>query len=133
MIGTCAREAEVLRCAAAAGVPVAEVVVSGDVPNPLERSFTVNRRIPGETIARRILRDDEWEVARGRFVRDCATALARIHAMPVDGLDHGWSRLDRCVPLGLCALYRFLPCPMGVETDAIPCRAAEQTPQRHVE
>lgn len=88
LIGTCAREAEVLKCAASAGVPVAEVVISADVPNPLERSFTVNRRIPGETIARRILRDDEWAQARTRFVDDCATALARIHAMPLETLDH---------------------------------------------
>ncbi len=85
-IGACAREAEVLRRAAAHDVPVAEVVVSGEAPNPLERSFTVNRRIPGETIARRLLRDEEWAGARARFVEDCARALARIHGIEPEKL-----------------------------------------------
>lgn len=88
LIGSCAREAAVLRCAAAHGVPVAEVVVALDVPNPLVRSFTVNRRLAGETIGRRLLRDDEWATARSRFVDDCAEALARIHQIPREHLAH---------------------------------------------
>lgn len=84
--GACAREAKLLKVAAAHGVPVAEVVVSGDVPTPLERSFTINRRIEGETIARRLLRDPEWEGARKNFVADCAKALAAIHRIPHDAL-----------------------------------------------
>lgn len=90
LVGGCAREAEILRLAAANGVPVAEVVASGMPPGPLERSWTVNRRIAGETIGRRILRDDEWSLARSRFVTDCADALARIHRIRPDdvaGLD----------------------------------------------
>lgn len=88
LVGTCAREAEVLRCATNHGVPVAEVVVAQDVPNPLIRSFTVNRRIRGETIGTRILRDEEWAKARDRFVHDCASALARIHRIPPEELGH---------------------------------------------
>lgn len=88
LVGTCAREAAILQCAAAHDVPVAEVVVASDVPNPLVRSFTVNRRIAGETIARRILRDDEWKSARASFVADCADALAKIHRISEDDLDH---------------------------------------------
>lgn len=88
LVGTCAKEAEILRVAAAHGVPVAEVVVSGMPPGPLERSFTVNRRIAGETIGRRILRDEAWATARDRFVVDCATAMAQIHAIDIDELAH---------------------------------------------
>lgn len=85
LAGGCAGEAEVIRCAAAHGVPVAEVIVSAHPPNPLERSFTISRRIPGETIGRRILRDPQWSVARDRFVQDCAAALAAVHRMtPAD-------------------------------------------------
>ena len=85
LIGACAREARVLRAAATAGAPVAEVVVSGEAGGPLERSFTVNRRLVGETIARKILRDDEWAEARSAFVVDCAEALATIHTVsPTD-------------------------------------------------
>lgn len=85
MAGGCAGEAEVIMCAAAHGVAVAEIIVSARPPNPLSRSFTISRRIPGETLGRRILRDPQWSTARERFVRDCATALAAIHRMtPAD-------------------------------------------------
>lgn len=88
LIGTCAKEAEILRVAATHGVPVAEVVVSGMPPGPLERSFTINRRIAGETIGRRFLRDDAWATARERFVVDCADAMAQIHAISPTELRH---------------------------------------------
>lgn len=88
LVGMCAREADVLRCAGQHGVPVAEVVVSGDVPNPLVRSFTINRRIEGETIARRILRDNEWATARASFVDHCAHALGKIHGIDTHALSH---------------------------------------------
>ncbi len=86
-LGSCAREAEVLRRARAHHVPVAEVSGSGNPPGPLERSFSINRRLPGETIARRLQRDDEWSRARERFVGDCATALARIHRLGAEDMD----------------------------------------------
>ncbi|MGI9622408.1 MAG: phosphotransferase family protein [Acidimicrobiales bacterium] len=85
--GGCALEAEVLRRAAAAGVPVAEVVLSADLPNRIGASFTINRRIQGETIARRLLRDDEWADARDGFVGACARAMAAIHAISADQME----------------------------------------------
>jgi hypothetical protein len=36
-------------------------------------------RLEGETIARKLLRDDEWAVARGRVVDQAGAALAAIH------------------------------------------------------
>src|SRR5262249_19533435 len=49
--------------------------------------FIVMDRVEGETIPRRILRDESLAAARKSLVSQCATALARIHAVPVDGLD----------------------------------------------
>ena len=77
-------EAALLRAAAAAGVPVAPVVASSDDESVIGAPFLVLGWADGETIARRILRDDEFTVARGRLVRQCAEALAAIH-----GLDPG--------------------------------------------
>jgi aminoglycoside phosphotransferase (APT) family kinase protein len=77
------REAALLRAAAAAGVPVPEVVsATGD--------SIVMQRLVGETIARRILRDEAFSAARPQLTGQCATALARLHrgvaAADVDGL-----------------------------------------------
>jgi hypothetical protein len=43
-------------------------------------------RVEGETIPRKLLRDEPYVEARRVMVRQCAQALARIHAVPVDGL-----------------------------------------------
>jgi aminoglycoside phosphotransferase (APT) family kinase protein len=76
-----AREAELVTYARAGGVPVPQVVVSGRTPNPLERSFSITRRLTGESIARRILRDDEYAPARAGLVGDFGRALAGIHRL----------------------------------------------------
>ena len=70
--GAMRREAALLRAAAAAGVPVPEVVDADD-------ASIVMQHLDGETIARRILRDDEFATARDRLVGQCAQALARLH------------------------------------------------------
>jgi aminoglycoside phosphotransferase (APT) family kinase protein len=41
-------------------------------------------RLEGETIPRRILRDDDYAVARPRLAGQCGSALAGIHAIPLD-------------------------------------------------
>lgn len=80
-----ALEARLLRAAATAGVPVAELIASeGD--DTLGEHVLVSRRLEGETIARRLLRDDEWATARERLVPQCAEALAAIHRIPVDAV-----------------------------------------------
>ena len=43
-------------------------------------------RIEGETIPRRILRDEAYAEARPRMADQCGAILARIHATPVDAL-----------------------------------------------
>jgi aminoglycoside phosphotransferase (APT) family kinase protein len=46
----------------------------------------VMQRLEGETIARRILRDQRYATARGRLVDEVARAAAATHAVPVDEL-----------------------------------------------
>ena len=70
--GAMRREADLLRAARSAGVPVPEVIAAGD-------DFIVMERLFGETIARRILRDDQYADARAALTSQCATALARLH------------------------------------------------------
>lgn len=72
-------EARLLEAAAAGGVPVAGVVAASDDAAVAGASFVVVERLEGETIPRRILRGDEWAVARRRFVAESAAALAAIH------------------------------------------------------
>jgi aminoglycoside phosphotransferase (APT) family kinase protein len=73
-------EYELLRAAAAAGVPVPELRLLLDPDDGLGAGF-VMARIDGETIPRRILRDDEYAGARRVLSAQCAAILARIHAV----------------------------------------------------
>jgi aminoglycoside phosphotransferase (APT) family kinase protein len=78
-------EAQLLRAAARLDVPVASVVAASDDPSVVGAPFIVMRRLPGETIARRILRDAEFAGARDRLVAEGGAALARIHTIdPAD-------------------------------------------------
>ncbi len=76
-------EAAVVRAAFDAGVPVPELL--GFVP-PGEGSGAaiVSRVVDGETIARRILRDDRFAIARERLVEHLGRAVARIHRIDPD-------------------------------------------------
>jgi aminoglycoside phosphotransferase (APT) family kinase protein len=76
-----ASEVRLLRAARSAGVPVPAVVAAGTGAAELGRSWVVVERIKGETIPRRILRDDELAPARPRLAAQCGRALAAIHAV----------------------------------------------------
>lgn len=83
--GAMEREAALLRAAAAAGVPVPHVVAASDEPTQLGAPWLVMARLEGETIARRILRDDTYADARRNLVGQLAGALAALHsAVAVD-------------------------------------------------
>jgi aminoglycoside phosphotransferase (APT) family kinase protein len=76
-------ETALLRAARERDVPV-PAVVAADADaggGPLGRAWMVVERIDGETIARRILRDDAYAAARPRLAAQCGDALARIHAI----------------------------------------------------
>jgi len=74
-------EVAALRAAAAFGVPVAQIVAASNDAGALGAAFMVLTHVPGETIARKILRDDEFATARLNLTRDCAAALAHLHSI----------------------------------------------------
>src|SRR5262245_14567908 len=74
-------EFEALRAAHGVGVPVAEVVAASTDRGALGAAFMILSFVPGETIARKILRDERFETARRNLTGDCAGALARLHAV----------------------------------------------------
>jgi aminoglycoside phosphotransferase (APT) family kinase protein len=72
-------------------------------PGVMRREADVMRAVPGETIARRILRDDEYAPARAVLVRELAEFLAGLHAIDpteVPGVETPdalavWSKYER--------------------------------------
>ncbi len=78
-------EYAVLQSAAAAGVPVPRVRVLLEERDGLGAGFVMDR-VEGETIARRILRDDAYADARPRLAAQCGAIAARIHGVPVSSL-----------------------------------------------
>ena len=76
-----ASEAEVLRAARTGGVPVPELVVDGSASTALRNPFLVVAAVEGETIARKILRDDRFAVARERLTAGVGAAMARLHSI----------------------------------------------------
>ncbi|SOC50963.1 Predicted kinase, aminoglycoside phosphotransferase (APT) family [Blastococcus aggregatus] len=79
-------EGVAMGAAARAGVPVPEVVDAGDDGGALEHSYLVMARVEGETIPRRLLRDEQFAVVRPRLVTELGAVLARLHAVPLDQL-----------------------------------------------
>lgn len=86
-IGGMPLEAALFAAAAQAGVPVPELVASGDAdPDVLGTGFLVMHRVAGETIARKILRDEPYAHARLVAVPQMGTALAKLHGVPIDSV-----------------------------------------------
>lgn len=84
------REAALFRAAAAAGVPVPDLVDASDDPEVLGSAFLVMVHVDGETIPRKILRDPEFAEARPKLARQCGEILARLHTIEpsaIDGLE----------------------------------------------
>lgn len=91
-------EARLLTAARESGVPVARLVAHGDgemtgpdaAAGPLDGGWLILERVEGETIPRKLLRDEEWRSARMRLPGQIGRALAAIHAIPLTagaGLD----------------------------------------------
>ena len=79
-------EVELLQRAAAAAVPVPPVVWTATADELGSPAFFMEH-VEGETIARRILRDDEFAHARDVMAAQCGAIVAKIQTMPTDGLD----------------------------------------------
>lgn len=73
-------DAALLIAAAAAGVPVPPVRAVLAAEDRLGPGCIMDF-VPGETIARRILREAEFAPLRADFATQCGTILARLHAM----------------------------------------------------
>jgi aminoglycoside phosphotransferase (APT) family kinase protein len=86
-IGSADRSTEyrLVEAAAGAGVPVPRVRFLLDEQDDLGAGFVMDH-VEGETIPRKILRDDEYAGARECLVDQAATIAAAIHRTPVDAL-----------------------------------------------
>ena len=84
-----ALEYRLLEAVYAEGVPAPEPVFFGD--DSLSGEFFLVRRIEGETLPKRLLRDDIYTPARAALPEQLAAALARIHDVSLE--KHGLTDL----------------------------------------
>lgn len=89
-------EPAVLSAAFAAGVPVPEIVIDGSQSSDLELPFMIVRAVEGETIARKILRDDQFAHARLQLADQLGTAAARLHTIDASHIS-GLTNSDQVV------------------------------------
>jgi len=84
--GAMGREARAIAAARAARLAVPDVLAWTDEPGLWGTPGLVMRRVPGESIARRILRDDAYSAARKVLVRQLGEFAAGLHAIkpPLD-------------------------------------------------
>ncbi|MFJ9174380.1 phosphotransferase family protein [Streptomyces sp. NPDC102360] len=78
-----AREAAALAAAAEAGVPVPRLVDHGTGLGP---AYLLMERVDGETIPRRLLRDERFAAVRPKLARELGRVLARVHTIPVESV-----------------------------------------------
>lgn len=79
-------EVRSLQAAAAAGVPVPTVVADASDGVALESPAFVVEHVGGESIARKLLRDDEYASVRPRVAGECGAILAAVHRIPTDAV-----------------------------------------------
>lgn len=79
-------EAAALRLAGSAGVPVPELIAASTDPSTLGASYMILTAVDGETIARKILRDDLFAEARQVLTAQLGAATAALHAADVSAL-----------------------------------------------
>jgi aminoglycoside phosphotransferase (APT) family kinase protein len=79
-------EVVLLQRATAAGVPVPKVLWTATAEELGSPGF-VMEHVDGETIARRILREDRYAHARSVMAKQCGEIVAKIQTMPTDGLE----------------------------------------------
>lgn len=80
-----ASEAALIRAADTAGAPAPSVAHVCTPDDGLGEAY-VMRRLEGETLGRRIVRDDAFAKVRPGLARRCGEVLARIHAVPTQDL-----------------------------------------------
>lgn len=78
-------EVAALRAADAGGVPVPHVIAASTDASALGASFTILTAVEGETIARKILRDERFSAAREVLAGQLGAAAARLHSLDPTG------------------------------------------------
>jgi aminoglycoside phosphotransferase (APT) family kinase protein len=76
-------EFRVLQAAAQGGVLVPQALVTLEPDDGIGQGFIMGF-VEGETVARRVLRDDTFAAARKSMAAQCGTILGRIHALSLD-------------------------------------------------
>ncbi len=79
LAGGMADEADLVSAAREAGVPTPVVVATNRDDGDIGHSYFITEAVPGETIARRILRDDRFTAARAALPAQLGKALASLH------------------------------------------------------
>jgi len=120
------REALAIEAAARAGVPEPVILAHSDGTERLGAAYVIMERIEGETIARRILRDERLAGARALLASQCGEILGRIHSIPpdevpdlerfdvladIEGMIHAFSDPSPALELGLRWLSQNRPQP----------------------
>jgi len=80
-----ASEARLIRAVDQAGAPAPSVVHVCTPEDDLGEAY-VMRRLEGETLGRRIVRDEAFAAVRPDLARRCGEVLACIHGVPTEGL-----------------------------------------------
>jgi len=125
--GAMGREALAITAAGVAGLAAPEVLMWTDGPELWESAGLVMRRVAGETIARRILRDNSYRWARGALTGQLGQFAAGLHALEVTG-DFPAPAPD---PLGeLRAVFEVSGQPSPVFELALQVLEAEPPPPR---
>ena len=65
------------------GAPVPEIVAISDTDDDLGDAYLM-KLVPGESIARKVLRDQKFFSAREKLAFQCGKALATIHSVPIE-------------------------------------------------
>jgi aminoglycoside phosphotransferase (APT) family kinase protein len=93
-------ESRLLGLAAASGAAVPAVVLAGDAEAGLERPFLITERLEGETIPRKLLRDDSFAAVRPSLAARAGAVLAPVHAMAVEAMEDALEEGDPVVQFG---------------------------------
>lgn len=96
---TLAQEANLIQLAKENGVPAPKVIYVCTNDDNLGDSFIMSKE-SGETVARKILRDNVFQNARKILAPQCGKALSKIHSLEIDSLKWlrnltGIAQLDR--------------------------------------
>lgn len=79
------KEAALIQAAARQGAPVPPIVHVCTPEEGVGEAYVMGK-VEGETLGRRIVRDEAFAAVRPKLARQCGEVLARIHATPLDGL-----------------------------------------------